>query len=494
MTELSASPVIIETPLGQVSGVREGDAVSFRGIPYAAPPVGPLRWRMPQPVKPWAGTWDATAFRDDCMQADLPRLRGSGRSEDCLYLNIWAPAERSTEPLPVLFWVPGGGFVGGSGSDRRADSAKYAGMGVVVVTMTYRVGMFGYLAHPGLTAESDNGASGNYGLMDIVAALEWVRDNIGAFGGDPGRVTAFGVSAGSASIGLLLTSPLVKDLFQRTILQSPGVWRPLTPLDEAEAAGGGLSADLRTLRDMSAADLFAKTGSINPAVRAMTGPRTLRPINDGWSVIENDRDSFKRGAFEAMPTIVGSNAEEGSLFTGTWPVKTPAEFQALLATSFGDMAAEASTLYPGANEAEVAESLAFLFGDTQFTFGTWGVGQCTAAAGQPVWRYLLTRHPGGRAWPPKHGEDVTYTFGNLQHTDTQEGEIGPLDQAVSDAFMQCWVRFAYGDAPGGAAFDWPQVTEDTSPYLQLGDEIAVGEGWRMEQSRFLDRYYAARSR
>jgi para-nitrobenzyl esterase len=390
--------------------------------------------------------------------------------------------------------VPGGGFVGGSGSDRRADGAKYAGMGVVLVTMSYRVGMFGYLAHPGLTAESEHGASGNYGLMDIVAALEWVRDNIGAFGGDPGRVTAFGVSAGSASIGLLLTSPLVQGLFQRTILQSPGIWRPLTPLDEAEAAGASLSLDLRALRQLSAAEMFAKTSLVNPAVRAMTGPRTLRPINDGWSVTEDDRTSWKRGAFEAMPMIVGSNAEEGSLFTGTWPVKTPADFQGLLTSSFGDMAAEAATLYPGGTEAEVAESLAFLFGDTQFTFGTWGSGQCAASQGQQVWRYLLARHPGGRAWPPKHGEDVTYTFGNLQHTDVQEGEIGPLDEAVSGAFMRSWVRFAYGEAPGGTEFDWPQVTADASPYLRLGDEIAVGQGWRMEQSRFLDRYFSTRGR
>jgi para-nitrobenzyl esterase len=488
MSPTQAAAPVIETAQGRVQGVREDGVDSFKGIPFAAPPVGSLRWRPPQPPATWAGVRDASQFRDDCMQADLPRLRGSGRSEDCLYLNIWTPADRGRDPLPVLFWVPGGGFVGGSGSDRRADGVGFASRGVIQVTMSYRVGMFGYLAHPGLTAESDNGASGNYGLMDIVAALEWVRDNIAAFGGDPGRVTAFGVSAGSASIGLLLASPKVQGLFQRTILQSPGVWRPLTPLDEAEATGAGLSADLRILRDMSAADLFAKTGSVNPSQRALTGPRTLRPINDGWWLTKDDRDSFKRGAFEAMPTIVGSNAEEGSLFTGTWPIKTPAQFAALLQDSFGDMAAEAASLYPSDNEAQVAESLAFLFGDTQFTFGTWGIGQCTATAGQPVWRYLLTRHPGGRAWPPKHGEDVAYTFGNLHTADPQEGAIGELDRQVSDKIMASWVRFASGEAPGGT--EWPEVTAEASPYLVLGDEIASSEGWRADQIAFLDRYFA----
>ena len=490
MSPMSSPNPVIETAFGRLQGVRQDGVDTFKGIPFAAPPVGPLRWRPPQPPAAWAGVRDASQFRDDCMQADLPRLRGSGRSEDCLYLNIWAPAERDREPLPVLFWVPGGGFVGGSGSDRRADGVGFASRGVILVTMSYRVGMFGYLAHPDLTAESEHGASGNYGLMDIVAALEWVRDNIGAFGGDPSRVTAFGVSAGSASIGLLLASPRVQGLFQRTILQSPGVWRPLTPLDEAEATGAGLSPDLRSLRDMSAVDLFARTGSVNPSQRALTGPRTLRPINDGWWLTEDDRDSFKRGSFEAMPTIIGSNAEEGSLFTGTWPVRTSAEFAALLSASFGDMAAEAARLYPGGSEAQVAESLAFLFGDTQFTFGTWGIGQCTAAAGQPVWRYLLTRHPGGRAWPPKHGEDVAFTFGNLHTADPQEGSIGDVDRRVSDSILDSWVRFAHGDAPGGR--EWPGVTTTASPYRVLGDEIAMGEGWRAQQIAFLDRYFARR--
>jgi para-nitrobenzyl esterase len=494
MSNTRATAVTIETSSGRLQGCREGDVASFKGIPYAAPPVGALRWRPPQPAQPWPGMLDATAFRDDCMQADIPRLRGSGRSEDCLYLNIWTPADRNGDAVPVMVWVPGGGFVGGSGSDRRANGAKFAAMGVVLITLNYRVGMFGYLAHPGLTAESEHGASGNYGLMDIAVALEWVRDNINAFGGDPGRVTAFGVSAGSASIGLLLTSPRIEGLFHRTILQSPGIWRPLTKLDEAEAAGNSLNSDIRVLRAMDAETLFSHTAALNPSQRSLTRPRTLRPINDGWLLTEDDRDSWKRGAFEAMPMIVGSNAEEGSLFTGTWPVRTPSDFSALLEASFGDMAGEAAAVYPAADEAAVAEQLAFLFGDTQFTLGTWGIGQVAAALGQPVWRHLLTRHPGGRAWPPKHGEDVAYTFGNLHTADPQEGEIGALDEAVSDTIMRSWVQFAHGEAPSGPGIDWPQVTSDTSPYLALGDAITVEDGWRQSQIRFLDRYFDAKKR
>jgi para-nitrobenzyl esterase len=477
---------------GRLEGAREGEVLFYKGIPFAAPPVGAFRWRPPQPVQAWAGVQQAKSFGDDCMQVPLPRLRGPGRSEDCLYLNVWAPAARSGGKLPVLVWIPGGGFVGGSGSDRRADGARFAAMGVVVVTVNYRVGMFGYLAHPALTAESEHGASGNYGLMDQIAALEWVRDNITAFGGDPDRVTVAGVSAGSASIGLLMASSRVRGLYHRAVLQSPGVWRPLTPLDEAEAAGLSLGGDVAALRAMSAEALFSHTARLNPAERALTGPRTLRPINDGWLLSEDDRNIWKRGDFESMPLIVGTMEDEGSLFTRTWPVTTTADFRTLLQASFGDMAGEAARLYPASSEKEVAEQLAFVFGDTQFTYGAWGMAEEAARVGQPVWRYLITRNPGGRTARVRHGEDVVSTFGNLQHADAEDGAIGKHDEVVSDTIMRAWLRFIHGEEPD-SGLGWAPHKVGGSSRLEFGDEIRPGDGWRSEQIAFLDRYFNARA-
>ncbi len=219
-----AAPVV-NTGRGPVRGrivhvAREAVHV-FQGIPYAAPPVGPLRWRPPAPAAAWSGTRDASVFGPDSPQAANARLRGAGMSEDCLHVNVWAPAAAAAGSLPVMVWIHGGGFAGGSGSDVRSDGSLLASQGVVVVSFNYRAGLFGFLAHPALSRESPDGVSGNYGLLDQLAALRWVRDNIAAFGGDASRVTVFGVSAGSASISLLLTSERARGLFQQAILHSP---------------------------------------------------------------------------------------------------------------------------------------------------------------------------------------------------------------------------------------------------------------------------------
>ena len=229
----------VRTEGGLVAGTGAGSGVSaYRGIPYAAAPVGALRWRAPQPAAPWPGVKPGDKFGADCMQpAEYPELRGADMSEDCLNLNVWSPAQRTTSKLPVMVWIYGGGFTYGSGSHPSYDGEALARRGVVVVTLNYRVGLFGFMAHPQLTAESPTHSSGNYGLLDQIAALQWVQRNIAAFGGDPAHVTVFGQSAGAHAISTLLTSPLSDGLFQQAIMQSVGVMRPVATLSQAEAYG-----------------------------------------------------------------------------------------------------------------------------------------------------------------------------------------------------------------------------------------------------------------
>src|SRR4051812_33487240 len=312
--------VVVDAPCGTLRGAVSAGVAAFKGIPYAAPPVGPLRWCPPEAPPRWSGVRDALAFGPDFPQAANPRLRAPRQDEDCLHVNVWAPVDSAPGSLPVMVWFHGGGFTAGSGSDARSDGALLAARGVVVVSFNYRSGLFGFFAHPALSAESAHRTSGNYGLLDQMAALRWVADNIAAFGGDPSRVCAFGVSAGSASISLLLASPAAQGLFHSAILHSPGAGRPLATLAEAEAAGMRLGRDLQQLRALGARELFEQTAQLNPAVRGLTTPRVLRPIQDGWLLPNDERAVFKSGRIRPMPLMVGSNADEGSLLTRSWPI------------------------------------------------------------------------------------------------------------------------------------------------------------------------------
>jgi para-nitrobenzyl esterase len=355
---------------GEISGTGAGVRV-YRGIPYAAPPVGPLRWKPPQPPAPWSGVHDGSKFGFDPMQLNDP-ARGSrapGTSEDCLTLNVWAPANVPAGGAPVMVWFDGGGFIAASGAKARVDGEHYAKLGVVLVTVNYRVGVFGFLAHPALTAESPHHASGNYGFHDAIASLQWVRDNIAAFGGDPKRVTAFGESAGGAVAALLLISPRARGLFDQVILQSPGSFRPLCPLAGAEEAGKVVGSDLATMRAIPADELLKLNGQINPAVRGLTIPRPLRPIIDGWAIDRDEVDAFRSGAFAHVPTIVGSNANEGGWFTANIPVTTTGKLRDYVAQNFGEDFDEAWTHYGAGNDDAVVRAVADAFGDAQFSYG-----------------------------------------------------------------------------------------------------------------------------
>jgi para-nitrobenzyl esterase len=484
----STSFADVPTRHGTLRGRRQGDGAVFLGIPFAAPPVGPLRWRPPQPAAPWQGVREALAFGPDFPQAPDPHFRATTQDEDCLYLNVWTPALDPGASAPVLVWFFGGGFTTGSGSDDHYDGARLAAEGAVVVTVNYRCGLFGFLAHAALSAESEHGVSGNYGLLDQLAALAWVRDNIAAFGGDPARVTAFGFSAGSASISLLLTAPAAQGLFQRAILQSPGAARPLAGLQDAERAGGALGSDLAALRALPAREVLARTSLLTPAVRGLTTPRVLRPIRDGWLLREDERSAFRAGRIHPMPLLVGSNTDEGTLLTRAWPVDTRDALRQQFEGNFGAAAAEVARLYPAASDAEARGAVAALFADTQFHYGTRLLAQTMAAREPRTWKYLFTRRRRGQHDGPHHGGEVAYVFGTL--ATALPGDYDAEDEALSQAMRKAWVAFAASGDPNTTGVPrWDAYRPADDNHLAWDAPPAPHAGWRRVQLDFLDRYF-----
>ena len=491
----TSSPPIVSTAKGELQGARlkaDGKPLFvYKGIPFAAPPVGPLRWRPPQPAAPWAGVRDALEFGPDFPQAPNARSRAPSQSEDCLYLNVWAPADASLGSLPVMAWFNGGGFERGSGSDAANDGAHMAAQGVIVVSFNYRAGIFGFLAHPGLSRESAQGVSGNYGLLDQIAALQWVRDNISDFGGDPERITAFGVSAGSASIALLLVSPLGKGLFQQAILHSPGAARPLASLEAAEKAALALGSDIEALRGLSADELLTKMPLLSPKVRGLTTPRVLRPIRDGWLLPEDERPVLKSGRQHAVPLIVGSNADEGSLLTKAWPVDNLEQYRNMTLVNFGEAAAEAGHVYPAKADDQAHPRVAEMFADTQFNYGTRLLAESMTRKGVPTWRYLFLRRRPDQRDGPHHGEEVGHVFGTYRELSPgQPASFDGVDEKISATMMKVWVTFASNGNPNFPGLpSWSPYDAAAENYMTFGDTIEEGRGWRKEELNFLDRFY-----
>jgi para-nitrobenzyl esterase len=477
---------IVQTAAGAVSGTGAAVRV-FRGIPFAAPPLGALRWRPPQPLEPWTGVRDGAHFGPDPMQLDDP-ARGSrapGMSEDCLTLNVWAPADVPPGGAPVLVWFDGGGFTAASGARACTDGERFAERGAVLVTANYRVGAFGFLAHPALTAESPHAASGNYGLLDAIAALRWVRANIAAFGGDPARVTAFGESAGGALVALLLTSPLATGAFDRAILQSPGSFRPLCRLSDAESAGRVAGDDLAALRAAPASDILALNARINPAVRGLTVGRPLRPIVDGWSVPRDEVGAFRSGEFSALPAIVGGNADEGAYFAAGVPVGTPEQLRAYLEQNFGADAGAAWGHYGATTAGDAVRAAREAFGDAQFSYGARSLAREIARRQPRTFRYVFTYAGTHTADPPTHADEIAYVFGS--------GDFDARDRAVSDAMLAAWIAFAAtGDPNGPGAPAWPPFEEHRDNYLEFGPELRTGTHWRSGALDFIERFYRSR--
>jgi para-nitrobenzyl esterase len=453
---------------GRVAGVLVPSGIhEFRGIPFAAPPVGPLRWRAPQPVAPWTDVRDASRFGPRCMQARIfsdMEFRSPGVSEDCLTLNVWAPAPHGAK-LPVLLYFYGGGYVAGDASEFRYDGEQMARRGIVVVTANYRLGVFGFFAHPGLTAESPHHASGNYGLLDQVAALQWVCDNIAAFGGDPSRITIAGESAGSVSVNALMVSPLSRNLIAGAIGESGALvrWFPAS-LREAENDGESFgqavgAASTEALRAISAESLLAAhhRGGFRITV-------------DGYFLPQRAESLFADGKQAHVPLLVGWNSEEASsetFFAGGAP--TPENWAARLDLQYGPGSAQTiMRLLPRSDSNQVKAS-ATLFATARFTgLNTWLWAQLASrAGGKPVYVYNYT-HPRPGASGAVHSAEIEYALGNLSTNHVYTWT--PDDSAVSDemqAYFAAFIKTGVPNAPGLPS--WPALQNGDSAEVMILD-------------------------
>jgi len=473
---------VVDTEYGRVRGTVEDAIVSFKGIPFAAPPVGQLRWRPTARAQAWTGERDCTAFGNDPMQPKSSRpLRGPALSEDCLSVNVWAPAETPAAGAPVMVWLYGGGFSFGSGSNRDSDGSTFAKRGVVTVAPNSRTGVFGWLAHPLLSKESPDGVSGNYGLLDNIAALEWIKKNIASFGGDPNRITVFGCSSGAAAITALLTIPKTQGIFEQVILESSGSFRPLCPLDEAEHWGKLVGDNLEAMRKLTGVELAALGEKIGPVVRQLTTPRILRPIWDGKLIAKDEMAAFRDGDYYSVPAIVGSNVDEGGLHVDSLPIRTPAQFKEYLEGNFGASTDEALTVYPGSTEADVLASLSAVFGDTQFTLGARGLSRALRSREPKTYRYLFAHPAKGKL--PVHGGEQVYVFGSGQNwTDD--------DRAISETMQRQWAAFASGGDPNGPGLpQWSPYDVERDTYLTIDRDYRPGASWRTTALDFLESYY-----
>ena len=429
------------------------------------------------------------------MQKPLADSRAPGVSEDCLTLNVWTPAQTPTGGLPVMVWVYGGGFVEGSASLPLYDGEALARKGVVLVSLNYRTGVSGFLAHRALAAESPQHSAGNYGILDVIQALRWIKQNIGAFGGDPNRVTVFGESAGASMLDMVLISPLSEGLLHGAILESPGAMRPLSSLENAETIADVAGPDLAALRAMPAAEVLALNGKIVPQVRRLTSPRALGPIRDGWVVTRTDTEAFASGQMQRLPLIVGGNSDEGRVFVQHWPINTVAEARIYAEQNFGASADWMMSLYRIDSDAAVKPGLAYAFGDTQFNYGVRGLARGMSAVQPKTWRYLFTRAPAGEAVAPTHSEEIDYVFGSFgQSRFVPRGKMDSADRQLSNAIMVYWVNFARtGDPNGGELPHWPPYDAATDPHLELGDAIIVGHNYRTPYLDFVQRFLAGQA-
>lgn len=481
-------PNQVKTEQGIVQGTLENGLRVFKGIPFAKPPIGDLRWKAPQPAEKWDGVKQTTAFAPAPMQGGNPP---SGKSEDCLYLNIWTPAKSSKDKIPVLVWIYGGGFSFGSTSEPGYDGANLAKKGVVLVSVAYRVNQFGFLAHPELSAENPNHVSGNYGILDQIAGLQWIQDNIAAFGGDPDKVTIFGESAGGISVSMLCASPLAKGLFSGAISQSGGSFGPARPttypgenmktLEQAEADG---VAYLQNAGVSTLAELRAIEADKLPTGFGMPGGW---PIVDGYVIPDDQYKMYEAGNFNDTPILAGYNSDEGASFTRT---KDPKEFIYAVQQRYGKFAGALLEAYP-VTETTVPKTARDLARDAAFGWHTWSWARLQSKMGKSkAWLYYFDQHPDYPEDSPQygygspHGQDVAYVFMHVNAANES-------DAALSEAIGTYWTNFAkYGNPNGESVPEWPPFSNENPNVMYLtGPTPFVGPVPSAESLEVLDDYF-----
>lgn len=486
-----ADPVRVSE--GLLSGVPGNDSSVqvFKGIPYGAAPAGNRRWRPPEPPQMWAGVRKADRFAPVCSQ--VPREPGSfyqiefvpqphPTSEDCLYLNIWTRSTSSrSERRPVMVWLHAGGFVWGSGADAVVDGEALARQGVVLVTLNYRLGSLGFLAHPELSAESGRHASGNYGLHDQLAALRWIQQNIAAFGGDPDNVTVFGLSAGAISAQVLMASPLAKGLFHRVIAQSGSVraMRTQAQLADAERAGLDFGKAVRAPTIQALREV--------PAEQLLAIPLRAEPTIDGWLLPQDVDKVFEAGQQNDVPVITGGTTKEGSAMPGR--TMTVAGLRQWAHQLYGERSEEFLALYPHRTDAQAWDAMVDSLSD-RINWGARVWARLQAKAGSsPVYVYEFDRAPPGRDssfYGAYHMSDIAYVFDNLWAIHRPWSEV---DKRLARTMSSTWVRFALAGDPNGPGLPlWPRYDAAREQVMVFDERTELREGARNPDAlRFLDR-------
>ena len=484
-----ASPVKVSE--GMVQGTLEDGLTVYKGIPFATPPVGELRWKAPQPPAKWDGIKMADKFAPGPIQGGNPP---SGKSEDCLYLNIWSPAKSADEKIPVMVWIFGGGFSFGSTAEPGYSGEKLAKKGVILVSISYRVAQIGFLAHPELSAENAHHVSGNYGLLDMIAALKWIQQNIAAFGGDPGKVTIFGESAGGIAVSMLCASPLAKGLFQGAISESGGSFGPprtttypgenLKLLPDAEKEGVAYAEkaganSIAELRKMDANKLPSAWGL-----------GSAWPIIDGYVIPNDQYILYEEGKYNDVNVLIGYNSDEGASFS---PPKTPDDYIKGVKLRYGKFADALLKAYP-VDSTTVPKTARDLARDAAFGWHTWSWARLQNKTGKSkVFLYYFDHHPDFPKGSPKygygspHGQEVAFVF---QHLNTSSPEATPTDEAISNDMATYWTNFAkYGDPNGKGLPQWPVFGKAKDDVMYFGEKPHVGSVPSLSSLKVLDEYF-----
>lgn len=461
------------------------NVVSFKGIPFAAPPIEAFRWKAPQPVAPWEGTKQATEFGPQCMQNliyDDMKFRSSGMSEDCLYLNVWAPNNTQSKKHPVLLYFYGGGFVAGDGSERRYDGASMAQKDIVVITANYRLGLFGLMAHPLLSAETPYKSSGNYTFLDQVAALKWVVKNIAAFGGDPSRITIAGESAGSVSVSALMASPLSRDLIAGAIGESGSILGPplmAVPLADAHQKGQALvsaiASDTATLSDLRKLPATQLLSLANKA-----GFTWFSPTVDGYFLPFSPQELYADKQFSQVPLLAGVNSQEAS-YQNILGQKKPtiAHYKEALQRLYPDTYEQVFNLYPAKNIEQVMDAAQDLASDRFISYGTYHwMDIVTQSSGKPSFYYSYQHirpeniEKETPEFPPRgatHSAEIEYVLGNLDVNKLYRWQ--EVDYKVSKIMQQYFANFIkFGNPNGEDLPSWPLFAEDKFMTLSIQSE------------------------